>query len=95
MFYLSKADVAVLVVEMRDAVLAAGILRTIKASTAHHGSQLSYGKPKELMVHDVVDAFLLVGNRIFQSNNQSFGYLSQEDTTLCTWIEKLGVGTSE
>jgi hypothetical protein len=46
MFYLSKADVAVFVVEMRDAVLAAGILRTIKASAAHHGSQLSYGKPE-------------------------------------------------
>ena len=40
------ADVAVGVVEMRDAVLAAGILRTIKASAAHHGSQLSYGKPE-------------------------------------------------
>ena len=89
------ADVASLVVEVRNAVLAAGILRAVEAATTHHGGQLRDGKPKELVVHDVVDALLPVGNFVGQTCNQALCYLTEKDSTLRARVEEAGVRTLE
>ena len=87
------ADVTCLIVELRDAILAAGILRAVEASAAHHGGQTSDGDAIKLVMHNVVDALLQVWNRVGQSLNQSLGNLSQKDTTLCAGVKELGVRT--
>ena len=89
------ADVASLIVELRNAVLAAGIFRAVEASTAHHGGQPGDGNSKKLMVHDVVDTLLLVGYLVSQANNQPFGYLTQEDAALGARVEETRIGTLE
>ena len=91
----TTADVASLVVKVRDAVLAAGILRAVEASAAHHGGQLRDGKPKELVVHNVVDALLSVGNFVGQTSYQALCYLTEKDSTLRTRVEEAGVRTLE
>jgi hypothetical protein len=89
------ADVTILVVELRDAVFAAGILRAIETTAAHQRCQTGDGDAIKLMVHDVVDAFLQVGNLVGQALNQPFGNLSQKNATLCTRVKELRVGTAK
>ena len=87
------ADVSVLIVELRDAVLAAGILGAVEASTTHHGGQPSNGNTIELMVHNMVYALLLVGNLICQPYYQPLGNLAQKDAALGAGVEKTRVRT--
>ena len=87
------ADVTILIVELRDAILAAGTFRTVETTAAHHGGQSSDGDAIKLVMHNVVDALLQVWNRVGQSLNQSLGNLSQKDTTLCAGVKELGVRT--
>ena len=89
------ADVAVLVVKLRDAILAAGTLRTVETTAAHHGGQTSDGDTIKLVMHNVVDALLKVWNRVCQAFYQSLGNLSQKDAALRAGIKKPRVGTLE
>ena len=87
------ADVAILVVELRDAILAAGTLRAVETTAAHHGGQTSDGDTIKLVMHNVVDALLQVWNRVCQTFYQPFGYLSQKDAALRAGVEKTSVRT--
>ncbi len=87
------ADVACLVVELRDAILAASTLRTVETTAAHHGGQTSDGDTIKLVVHDVVDALLQVWNRVCQAFNQPFCNLSQKDAALRAGVKELGIRT--
>ena len=87
------ADVACLVVELRDAILAAGTLRTVETTAAHHGGQTSDGDAVKLMVHDVVNALLQVWDGFCQALNQPLGNLSQKDTALRARVKKTSVRT--
>jgi hypothetical protein len=89
------ADVAFLIVELRDAVLAAGILRAVEASATHHGGQPSNGNTIELMVHNMVYALLYIRYLVGQPCYQPLGNLTQEDPALRAGIEKPRVGTLE
>ena len=89
------ADVACLVVELRDAILAAGTLRTVETTAAHHGGQTSDGDTIKLVMHNVVDALLKVWNRVCQAFYQSLGNLSQKDAALRAGVKELGVRTLE
>lgn len=86
-------DVAILVVELRDAILAAGTLRAVETAAAHHRGQSGDGDAVELVMHDVVDTRLQIRNRVGQTLNQSLGNLSQKDATLCTRVKELGIRT--
>lgn len=54
--------VALLVVETADAVATVGRLAAIERAAAQEGGQLCQGHAKHLVVHDVVDALLTVGD---------------------------------
>jgi hypothetical protein len=47
------------------------------------------------MMHNVVDALLLVRNLVSQTRYQPFGYLAQENAALGAWVKKPCVGTLE
>ena len=87
------ADVAILVVELRDAILAAGTLRAVETTAAHHGGQTSDGDTIKLVMHNVVDALLKVWDGFYQALYQPFGNLSQKDTALRAGVKELGVRT--
>ena len=89
------ADVAILIVELRDAVLAAGTLRAVETAAAHHRGQAGDGDAVELVMHDVVDTRLQVGNRVGQALNQPLGNLTEEDAALGARIQELRFGTAE
>ena len=87
------ADVACLVVELRDAILAAGTLRAVETTAAHHGGQPGDGDAIKLVMHNVVDALLQVWDRVCQTFYQSLGNLSQKDAALRAGVKELGVRT--
>ena len=54
--------VALLIVEVTDAVATVGRFAAIERTATQEGGQLRQGHAKHLVVHDVVDALLLVGD---------------------------------
>ena len=89
------ANVTILIVELRNAILAAGTLRAVETTAAHHGGQTSDGDTIKLVMHNVVDALLKVWNRVCQAFYQSLGNLSQKDAALRAGVKELGVRTLE
>ena len=90
------AQVALHVVENRaDTVFAVGLLGAVKRAAAHLGSEIGAGDAEDLLRHDVVDALLQIGNLLFETRQQPFGDLAQEDPALAAGIEKPRFGTAE
>lgn len=89
------ADVAILIVELRNAILAAGTLRAVETTAAHHGGQSGDGDTIKLMVHNVVDALLQVWDGFCQTFYQPFCNLSQKDAALRAGVKELGVRTQK
>jgi len=84
-----KADVALRIIEsFAYRVFPVGRLGAVNASTGEQGCQLSDGNPEKLVVKNMVDPFLLVGDLLFQSYIQTFGNLPKKHPRLAEWIEK-------
>ena len=89
-------QVALRVAESRaDAVLTVGLLGAIERAAAHLGSEVGASDAENLLGHDVVDAFLQVGDLVFQPCQQPFGNFAQEDTALAARVKKARFGTAE
>ena len=90
------AEIALHVTESRtDAVLAVGQFGTVERAAAHLGGEVGAGDAENLPRHDVVNALLQVGNLLFETRQQPFGDLAQEDPALAAGIEKPRFGTAE
>ena len=78
-----------------DTVFAVGQFGTVKRAAAHLGGEVGAGNAEDLPGHDVVDTLLQVGDLLFETRQQSFGDLAQEDAALAAGIEKPRLGTAE
>ncbi len=89
-------DMALPVAEGRaDAVFAVGLLGTVECATAHLGGEVGAGNAENLFGHNMVDALLQVGNLLFQSCQQPFGNLAQEDSAFAAWVKKARLAGAE
>lgn len=84
-------DVAFGVVEMCYAEFAIGFLAAIHTAAAQQAGQFSDGYAIDLVMKDVVDTLLAVGNLLLEAAVEAFHYLAQEDTTLADGVEECGV----
>jgi len=90
------AKIALHVMKSRaDTVFAVGQFGAVERATAHLGSEVGAGDAENLLGHDVVDALLQVGNLLFETRQQPFYNLAQEDAALAAGIEKPRFGTAE
>ena len=88
-------DVARLVVEVADAVLAVGMLAAVEATATEVGGELGDGDAEHLAVHDMVDALLTVGNLRLQATVEPLDDFAEKDATLGEGVEERSVGTAE
>ena len=88
---LMEENIAFCRVETTDAVLATGILAAIERTTTYQGGKFRYRHSIHLMVQDVVEPSLNIGNFIGKTYQQALGYLSQKDSTLRKRVEKLSL----
>ena len=90
------AQIALLVMENRtDTVFAVGLLGAVEGAAAHLGGEIGTSDAEDLPGHDVVDALLQIGNLLFETRQQPFRNLAQEDPALAAGIEKPRFGTAE
>lgn len=78
-----------------DAVFAVGLLGTVEGAAAHLGGEIGTGDAEDLLGHDIVDALLQVGDLLFETRQQTFGNLAQEDAALAAGIKESRSGTAE
>ena len=76
------------VLKKRDGILAVGILGTIHTSPGEKAGQFSDCDAIQLLVENVVDAFLQIRDFLFQPLNQPFGNFPQKHPRLTGWVEK-------
>ena len=89
-------QVALRVTESRaDAVLTVGLLGAVEGAAAHLSGEVGAGDAEDLLGHDVVDTLLQVGNLLFETRQQPFGNLAQEDAALATGIEEARLAGAE
>lgn len=89
-------DMALPVAEGRaDAVFAVGLFGAIEGAAAHLGSEVSAGNAKNLLGHDVVDALLQIGHLLFETRQQPFGNLTQENAALAARVKKARLAGTE
>lgn len=69
-------------------VFAVRFLRAIHAPPRQQGGDFGDGYAENLLGEDVIDAFLTVGDDVFQSRHQAFGNLAQEDARLGGGVEE-------
>ena len=90
------AQIALLVTEScTDAVFPIGLLGAVERAAAHLGGEAGARNAEDLLCHDVVDALLQVGNLLFETCQQTFCNLAQEDAALAARIEKSRFGTAK
>ena len=90
------AQITLHVVENRaDTVFAVGLLGAVERAAAHLSSEVGAGDAENLLGHDVVDTLLQIGNLLFETRQQPFHNLAQEDAALAAGIEKPRLGTEE
>lgn len=78
-----------------DAVLAVGQFGAVERAAAHLGGKVGAGNAEDLLGHDIVDALLQVGDLLFETRQQPFGNLAQEDSALAAGIKESRSGTAE
>lgn len=89
-------DMALPVAEGRaDAVFAVGLLGTVEGAAAHLGGKVGAGDAEDLLGHDMVNALLQVGDMLFETRQQPFRNLAQEDPAFAARIEKPRFGAAE
>lgn len=84
-------DIAAGVLKKRDGILAVGILGAVHTSPGEKAGQLGDCDAVELLVENVVDAFLQIRDFLFQSLNQAFGNFPQEHPGLTGRVSKVSV----
>ena len=90
------AQVALHVVENRaDTVFAVGLLGAVEGAAAHLSGEVGAGDAEDLLGHDVVNALLQVGDLLFETRQQTFGNLAQEDPALAAGIEESSFAGTE
>ena len=90
------AQITLHVVENRaDTVFAVGLLGAVERAAAHLSSEVGAGDAENLLGHDVVNALLQVGDLLFETRQQPFRNLAQEDPALAAGIEKPRIGTAK
>jgi len=90
------AQITLHVVENRaDTVFAVGLLGAVERAAAHLSSEVGAGDAENLLGHDVVDALLQVGNLLFETRQQPFRNLAQEDPALAAGVEEARLRTAE
>ena len=89
-------QIALHIMESRaDTVFAVGQFGTVKRAAAHLSGEVGAGDAEDLLRHDVVDTLLQIGNLLFETCQQPFGDLAQEDPALAAGIEKPRFGAAE
>lgn len=90
------AQIALCIIETSGyTILTIGLFGAIKGSAAHLGGEVGAGDAENLLGHDVVNALLQIGNLLFETCQQPFGNLTQEDPALAAGIEKPRFGAAE
>jgi len=86
-----KADVALRIIEGgADRVFPVGDFGAVQGAARHQTGELCDANPEELVLHDVVDALLPIGDLRFQPLVEPPGDLAQEHAGLAGWVEKSG-----
>ncbi len=84
-----EADVAFGGVEgLADGILAVGGLGAVDRAAREQRGQFRDGETVKLVLEDMVDALLPVGDAPFQADVEALGDLAQEDTRLAAGIEE-------
>ena len=87
-----EADISLLVIEaFADRVLSVGFFRAIDAAPRQQGGEIGDGDAEQLVVEDVVNARLPVGDFLFQTFVEPFGDFAQEDAAFADRVEKARV----
>ena len=76
-------------------ILTIGLFGAIERAATHLGGEIGTGDAEDLPGHDVVDTLLQVGDLLFETRQQPFRNLAQEDAALAAGIEKPRIGTAE
>ena len=87
-----EADVALDGIEGGDGVAAVGIFAAIEAAAGKEAGDLRHGDAVDLLMKDVIQPLLKIGDLIRQSHNKPPGDLPQEDAGLGRRVQELGVG---
>ena len=78
-----------------DTVFAVGQFGAVERAAAHLGGKVGTGNAEDLLGHDVVDTLLQVGDLLFETRQQPFRNLAQEDAALAAGIKESRSGTAE
>lgn len=82
------ANVSLRVFEKRHAVFAARVLGTINGAAARQSRQIGQSQSEQLIMKNMVDAPLQIGNFIRQSDQQPLGDFAQEHAAFATRVKK-------
>ena len=83
-------DMPLLIIEIADAMLAAGTPAAIERAAAQQRCQFCQGDAIHLMVHDMVDTLLTIGYLTGQAAVEPLHYLTQKHARLAERVEKGG-----
>ena len=90
------AQIALRIIETGGhTILTIGLFGAIECATAHLSSEVGAGNAEDLFGHNMVDALLQVGYLLFQTCQQPFGNLAQEDTAFATRVKKARLAGTE
>jgi hypothetical protein len=84
-------NVPICILEFADGVLSVSLFRAIKRSAGHERRKLGNANAVKLVLEDVIDPRLKIGDLPFQPFQKTLGYLAKKNTTLATGVEKLRI----
>ena len=87
-----EADVALDGIEGGHGVAAVGIFAAIEAAPGKEAGDLRHGDTVDLLMKDVIQPLLKIGNLVRQAYDQALGDLPQKDAGLGRRVQKLGAG---
>lgn len=90
-----EENVALGGVEGGDGILAVGGLGAVDRTTGDKGGQPRDGEAKELIMEDVVEALLQVGEDRLQAHDETLGDFAQEDAALTAGVQKGCLGVAK
>jgi hypothetical protein len=89
MFYAFEEDIALWIFENRtDRILPVGDFGAIHRATRKQGGQLRDGQAEQLILKDMVESLLPVGNLFLQSRVEAFSDLTQEHARLAARVKE-------
>ena len=92
MFYALETDIALGFVEsFADGILPVGRFGAIHRTAGKQGSQFRDGQPEKLILEDVVESLLPVGDLLLQPRVEALGDLPQKHAGLAAGIEESSI----